>query len=68
MKTRITLIALTLSIAVFTACTDKKKTEETVETEIISEENRTSVDDTNEEDEKRRLDSIRQVKEHGHAH
>jgi len=68
MKTRTLIIALTLSIGLFTACTDKKKTEEKVETEIISEENRTSIEDTIDEAEKRRLDSIRQVKEHGHAH
>ena len=68
MKTRILIIALTLAIGLFTACTDKKKTVEKVETEIISEENRTSVEDNVEEAAKRRLDSIRQVKEHGHAH
>ena len=68
MKTRTLIIALTLSIGLFTACTDKKKTEEKVETEVISEENRTSVEDNVDEAEKRRLDSIRQVKEHGHAH
>jgi len=58
MKIKTLLIALTLSIGVFTACTDKKKTEE----------NKTSVEDTTDEAEKRKLDSIRQVKEHGHAH
>lgn len=62
MKTRTLLIALALSIAVFTACTDKKKTEEKPKKEIISKEN------TVNKAEKRRLDSIRQVKEHGHAH
>lgn len=68
MKTRTLFIALTLSIGLFTACTDKKKTEEKVETEIIAEENKTPVEDNIDETEKRRLDSIRQVKEHGHAH
>jgi hypothetical protein len=68
MKTRTLIIALTLSIGLFTACTDKKKTEEKLETEIISEENRTSVEDNVDEAERRKLDSIRQVKEHGHAH
>ncbi len=68
MKSRTLIIALTLSIGLFAACTDKKKTEVKLETEIISEENRTSVKDTISEAEKRRLDSIRQVKEHGHAH
>jgi len=68
MKTSTLIIALTLSIGLFTACTDKKKTEETVETEIKSEENKTSVENNVDKAEKRKLDSIRQVKEHGHAH
>ncbi|MFT5077596.1 MAG: hypothetical protein ACI825_000281 [Planctomycetota bacterium] len=68
MKTITISIALIMSLAVFTACTDKKKTEENLEIEVISEENSTYVDETMEQDEKRRLDSIQQVKEHGHAH
>ena len=68
MKTSTLIIALTLSIGLFTACTDKKKTEEKVETEIKSEENKTSVENNVDKAEKRKLDSIRQVKEHGHAH
>jgi len=68
MKTKTLIIALTLSIGLFTACTDKKKTEEKPETEIKSGENRISIEDNVEEAEKRKLDSIRQVKEHGHAH
>ncbi|WP_299126139.1 hypothetical protein [uncultured Winogradskyella sp.] len=70
MKTKTLIIALILSIGIFTACTDKKKTKEKteVETEIISEESKTTAEETIDEDEKRRLDSIRQVKEHGHAH
>ena len=68
MKTRTLIIALTLSIGLFTACTDKKKTEEKPETEIKSEEKTISVEDNVDEAEKRKLDSIRQVKEHGHAH
>jgi len=68
MKTRTLIIALTLSMGLFTACTDKKKTEEKGDTEIISEENKTAVEDNVNEAEKRKLDSIRQVKEHGHAH
>ena len=68
MKTKTLIIALTLSIGLFTACTDKKKTEEKLETDIISEENKTSVEDHVDKTENRRLDSIRQVKEHGHAH
>ncbi len=68
MKTRTLIIALTLSIGVFTACTDKKKTEGKPETEIKSGENRISIENNVDEAEKRKLDSIRQVKEHGHAH
>jgi hypothetical protein len=68
MKNRTLIIALTISIGLFTACTDKKKTKELPVTEIKSVENRTSIKDTIDEAEKRRLDSIRQVKEHGHAH
>ena len=68
MKTRTLIIALTLAIGLFAACTDKKKTEKKPETEIKSGENRTSIEDNVDEVEKRKLDSIRQVKEHGHAH
>ena len=68
MKTRTLIIALTLLIGLFTACTDKKKTEKKPETEIKSEENRTSIEGNVDEAEKRKSDSIRQVKEHGHAH
>ena len=68
MKNRILIIALTLSIGVFTACAEKKKTEDKPTTEIILEESHISVEDTIDKTEKRRLDSIRQVKEHGHAH
>jgi hypothetical protein len=68
MKTRTLIIALILSIGLFTACTDKKKTEKKPETEIKSGENRTSIEDNVDEAEIRKLDSIRQVKEHGHAH
>lgn len=68
MKTRTLIIALTLTIGLFTACTDKKKTEKKLEIEIKSGENRTSIEDNVDEAEKRKLDSIRQVKEHGHAH
>jgi hypothetical protein len=68
MKTRTLIIILTLTIGLFGACTDKKKTKEKVETEMISEEISTSVEENIDEDERRKLDSIRQVKEHGHAH
>lgn len=68
MKSKTLGIALIVSIGLFSACTEKKKTKETVEVEVISEETKTYVDETMEEDEKRKLDSIQQVKEHGHAH
>jgi hypothetical protein len=68
MKTRTLIIILTLTIGLFIACTDKKKAKEKVETEIITEKNRTPEKDTIAEDERKKLDSIRQVKEHGHAH
>ena len=68
MKTKTLIIILTLTLGVFTACTDKKKTEEKPETEILSEETRTSDENPIDAAEKRKLDSIRQVKEHGHAH
>ena len=68
MKTKTLIIALTLSIGLFTACTDKKKAKEKAETEVISEENKTPVEEKMDKEEKRKLDSIRQVKEHGHAH
>lgn len=73
MKTKIFIITLSLSIGVFTACTDKKKSKDKkpevkIETEIISKENKTSVENNADLAEKRRLDSIRQVKEHGHVH
>ena len=68
MITRTLIIALTLSIGLFTACTGKKKTENKSEIEIKSGENRTSIEDNVDEVKKRKLDSIRQVKEHGHAH
>lgn len=68
MKTKSLLIALTLSIAVFTSCTDKKKTEKKPQVEVGIEESNTNTIEKQEKAEKRRLDSIRQVKEHGHAH
>ncbi len=68
MKTKTLIIALTLSAGILMACTDKKKVKEQSETEITTKEIKTPVEDTIDKDEKRRLDSIRQVKEHGHAH
>ena len=61
MRIKTLIIALIVSIGLFTACGDKKKLEEKSEKEIRSKEN---VDKS----EVRGLDSIRQVKEHGHAH
>ena len=54
MKTRTLIIILTLIIGLFVACTDKKKTKEKMETEIISEEIRTPVEDNIDEDERRK--------------
>ena len=54
MKTRTLIIALTLITGLFTACTDNKKTEENLGTEIISEETKTSVEDNVEDAEERR--------------
>ncbi len=68
MKTRTLGIVLTLSIGLFAACTDKKKVAETVEVEIIAEESKAAVKEALDKEEKRLLDSIQQVKEHGHAH
>ncbi len=66
MKTRVLIIALTLTLGFVTACTDTKKTEEKkVEEKVeVKTETNTQID----EDAKRKQDSIRQVKEHGHAH
>ena len=68
MKTKTLLIALVLLFGVFTACTDKKKAKESTETEITAKETKTSAEDSVDKEEKRKLDSIQQVKEHGHAH
>lgn len=68
MKIKILILSLMLSIGLFTACTEKKKAKEKTKTEIKSEVNKARVEDNIDKDEKRRLDSIRQVKEHGHAH
>ena len=68
MKTRPLIIALTLFIGLFMACRDQKKVDKKPETEVVSETNPSTTEDTIDEAEKRRLDSIRQVKEHGHVH
>lgn len=75
MKTRILTLALIGATLIFTACTDKKKKDnsKTTKTEKV-EKSKDAVDYSNDstkketEAERRRLDSIRQVKEHGHAH
>lgn len=75
MKTRILTLALIGATLIFTACTDKKKKDnsKTIKTEKV-EKSKDAEDYSNDstkketEAERRRLDSIRQVKEHGHAH
>lgn len=68
MKKIVIITLITISISLFSACTDKKKTNNKPETEIKAKENTKDIKNKAEEAEKRRLDSIRQVKEHGHAH
>jgi len=64
MKNKTLIIALALSTGILMSCREEKKAEEPAETEVTTP----VVEDTIDKDEKRRLDSIRQVKEHGHAH
>ena len=66
MKTKTLIIAAVLSMSLLTSCREQKETEKEAEVEATIEkvEELPEID----EDEKRRLDSIRQVKEHGHAH
>ena len=66
MKTKILIIAAVLSMSLLTSCREQKETEKEAEVDAKMEkvEELPEID----EDEKRRLDSIRQVKEHGHAH
>ncbi|WP_459210903.1 hypothetical protein [Aquimarina rhabdastrellae] len=71
MKTRILNLVLAVTIgACIISCTDKKATEKTTETKVETkvEEVKAKQENAIDEAEKRRLDSIRQVKEHGHAH
>ncbi|GGX08798.1 hypothetical protein [Aquimarina muelleri] len=60
-----------LALGVLASCTDKKKEDQNV-VKNETEQKVTSDIDTQtteiSEAEKRKLDSIRQVKEHGHAH
>lgn len=67
MKKIVIITLITISISLFSSCTDKKKTDNKPETEIKAKENTKDLKNKAEA-EKRRLDSIRQVKEHGHAH
>ena len=66
MKTKILIIATVISLSLLTSCREQKNTEKEAEAEVKIEqvEEQPEID----VDEKRRLDSIRQVKEHGHAH
>jgi len=66
MRIKTLSIAVIVSLVLFVGCIDKKKTKENVEVEVISENKKEVIEV--DEDEKRRLDSIHQVKEHGHAH
>ena len=66
MKAKISIIATILFLSLLTSCREQKNTEKEAEAEVIIEqiEEQPQVDIA----EKRRQDSIRQVKEHGHAH
>ena len=66
MKTKTLIIATVLSLSLMTSCREQKETETEVEVDAKIEqvEEKTEIDEA----EKKRLDSIRQVKEHGHAH
>ena len=66
MKTNTLIIATVLSLSLMASCREQKETEKEAEVDVTIEKVKElpEVDET----EKRRLDSIRQVKEHGHAH
>ena len=66
MKTKTLIIAAVLSMSLLSSCREQKEAEKEADVDVIIEktEEQPEVD----EDEIRRLDSIRQVKEHGHAH
>lgn len=68
MKTKKILLTLTIAIGLFSSCTEKKTTEEKSKTEVVTEAKKANVVDTIDKAERKRLDSLRQVKEHGHAH
>lgn len=66
MNAKIPIIVTILSLSLFTSCREQKHTEKKARAEVKIEQ----IEEQPEIDvaEKRRLDSIRQVKEHGHAH
>ncbi len=66
MKAKISIIATILFLSLLTSCREQKNTEKEAEAEVKIEQ----IEEQPEVDiaEKRRQDSIRQVKEHGHAH
>ena len=66
MKTKTLIIAAVLSMSLLSSCREQKEAEKEADVDVKIEktEEQPEVD----EDEIRRLDSIRQVKEHGHAH
>ena len=66
MKAQISIIATILFLSLLTSCRDQKTTEKEVEAEVKIEQ--IEEQPVVEIAEKRRQDSIRQVKEHGHAH
>lgn len=72
MKTKTLIIAAVLSMILLTSCREHKEAEKEVEADVKIEkvEEQVEIEEQPEidTDEKRRLDSIRQVKEHGHAH
>jgi len=66
MKTKTLVIAAVLSMSLLTSCREQKETEK--ETEVDAKIEKVEELPEIDEAEKRRLDSTRQVKEHGHAH
>jgi hypothetical protein len=66
MNAKTPIIVTILALSLLTSCREQKDTEKEAEAEVKIEqvEEQPEID----VDEKRRLDSIRQVKDHGHAH
>jgi hypothetical protein len=65
MNAKTPIIVTILSLSLLTSCREQKHTEKEADVKIEQIEEQPEIIDN---DEKRRLDSIRQVKEHGHAH